>query len=134
LQLVLGWPELVGLSYTFQINHLNYLWTSQRLSTAAVQSSIVKPRASAIILGISTYSIFPRSLRLDFRFHFKNPEVVQKLGCRPFLLNYLFFYLSSLHCYLTGPGDSLLNLLFLALHSIVLYLLLGWRLAFRCPS
>lgn len=94
----------------------------------------MKPRTSAIILGISTYSIFPRGLRTDFRFHFKNPGVFQKLGCRSLLLNHLSFYLSSLHCYLTGPGDSLLNLLLLALHSIVPYLLRGWGLAFPCPS
>lgn len=40
-------------------------------------------------------------------------------------LDDLPFYLSSPLCYLIGPGDRLLNLFFLALHSIVPYLLGG---------
>lgn len=43
-------------------------------------------------------------------------------------LAHLPFYLSSPLCYLVGPGDRLLNLFFLALHSIVPYLLRGWGL------
>lgn len=46
-----------------------------------------RPRPLAVILGISTYSIFPESPRTDFRFH------LQKMGWHPSLLTILAFYL-----------------------------------------
>lgn len=48
-------------------------------------------------------------------------------------LDHLPFYLSSPLCYLIGPGDRLLNLFFLALHSIVPYLLGGRGLEAGLP-
>lgn len=44
-----------------------------------------RPKPLAVILGISTYSIFPESLRTDFRFH------LQKMGCHLLLLNHPCF-------------------------------------------
>lgn len=87
--------------------------------------------ASSVIPGISALLVFPGSLRTDFRFHFKNLQVFQKLESfvsrASSFIFHLFFAILDL-------GTGSLNLLFLALHSIDPYLLGGWGLAFPCPS
>lgn len=74
-------------------------------------------------------ALFPGSLRTDFRFHWKNLQVFQKLESfvsRASFIFHLFFAILDL-------GTGSLNLLFLALHSIDPYLLGGWGLAFPPP-
>lgn len=68
--------------------------------------------------------VSPGGLRTDCRSHVENPAGLRRLEA--LLLDHLPFHLSSFLCYLFGPGDRVLNLLFLAEHSRVPYLHRGW--------
>lgn len=105
--------------------HLSWFWVVKLTIIISFGGLFCHPQASKL----SSSFLGARGQILDFTLRI----------CRVFrswealFLEHLLFYLSSLLCYL-GPGDRLLNLFLLALHSIDPYLLRGWGLAFPSPS